>query len=205
MSSKPKRRAPKQDRAMATVDAIKEATAQLLVEHGFHKTSTNKIAERAGVSVGSVYQYFRDKEAIVAALVESFAQEQFAFLAGRLSDLDEKPLTEGVRELVNALLEARQLNPALDKVLFEELPAVEQIDVWREWTQSAVEIVTAALDARSDEIVVGDHEMAAYMLVNACHGVVHGTVINRTELLGNTALAEHITRLVLAYLTCESV
>lgn len=201
MSSNRRRREPKQERARATVEAIKEATAQLLVEHGFHKTSTNKIAERAGVSVGSVYQYFRDKEAIVSALVESFATEQFEFLAGRLADIDERPLKDGVRELVNALLEARKLNPELDKVLFEELPAVEQINVWREWTESAVAIVAVALSARSDEIEIEDYEMAAYTLVNACHGIVHGTVINRTELLGDAALSDHITRLVLAYLT----
>ena len=64
------RRRPRQARAQATVDAIIQATARVLIEDGYDRASTNRIAQAAGVSIGSLYQYFPSKEALVAALVE---------------------------------------------------------------------------------------------------------------------------------------
>ncbi len=205
MSGKSKRRAPQQDRAIATVDAIIEATAQLLVEVGFHKTSTNKIAERAGVSVGSLYQYFKNKEAIVSALVEQFADEQFELLAARLSEFQDADIEEGVHQLVQALLEVKELNPELHKVFFEELPPVGQVDVLRDWTDQAVAVVTAALEMRRDEISVENTEIAAYVLVNACHGIIHHTVTYRPGLLNDEALADETARMILGYLRSDLV
>ena len=68
------RRLPRQQRSQALFDAILEATAQVLVEHGYAGANTNLIAERAGVSVGSLYQYFPNKDALVAALHERHAE-----------------------------------------------------------------------------------------------------------------------------------
>src|SRR5262249_8470007 len=61
----PDRRKPKQERALATFDAVIEAAARILVEDGYAKLTTNRVAERAGVSVGTLYQYFRSKEQII--------------------------------------------------------------------------------------------------------------------------------------------
>src|SRR5688500_6627263 len=93
-STSPRRR-PRQARAQATVEAIVKATSHVLVEEGYDRASTNRIAHAAGVIIGSLYQYFPSKEALVAALVEthvermcdaltqSLAMEQPADLAGR--------------------------------------------------------------------------------------------------------------------------
>ena len=62
------RKLPRQDRSRATVDAILEAAARVLVKEGFERTTTNRVAEAAGVSVGSLYQYFPNKEAILFRL-----------------------------------------------------------------------------------------------------------------------------------------
>jgi len=65
MSRKPRttpRKLPQQDRSKVTVEAILTAAAHILTEHGYDNTSTNRIAERAGVSIGSLYQYFPNKE-----------------------------------------------------------------------------------------------------------------------------------------------
>jgi len=72
--TKPRKHAS-QHRSRATVDALIEATARILVKQGFDSASTNRIAEQAGVSVGSLYQYFPGKEALVAAVIERHQQD----------------------------------------------------------------------------------------------------------------------------------
>lgn len=67
----PRRRQPMQARSMRSVEAILQAAAQVLVQHGEAGLTTNRVADRAGVSIGTLYQYFSDKQAIVAALVEA--------------------------------------------------------------------------------------------------------------------------------------
>ena len=62
------RKRPRQDRSKATVDSILDATARVLVRHGFDGLTSNAVAEIAGCSIGSLYQYFPNKEALVAAL-----------------------------------------------------------------------------------------------------------------------------------------
>ncbi|MDO9489901.1 MAG: helix-turn-helix domain-containing protein, partial [Sphingomonadaceae bacterium] len=69
-----KRRSPVQARAAVTVDAILEAGLQLLEADGVAALTTNRIARRAGVSVGTLYQYFDSKADILAALAERRAQ-----------------------------------------------------------------------------------------------------------------------------------
>jgi AcrR family transcriptional regulator len=201
MSKATPRKKPKQKRSKATVAAILEATAQLLVDGGYHNLSTNKIAETAGVSIGSLYQYFPNKEAVVAAVVEEFADRQFEILVQGLGNLGpDADMESSVRELVHSMLEAKRCEPELSKVLFEELPPVGQIDVLKEWTQRACELVQAALEMRADEVRPDNLAIAAFVLVTACHGIVHTTVVDRPELLENDDLADETAELVLRYL-----
>jgi len=200
MSDLDPRKHPQQERSRATVDAIVEATAQLLVEEGFHKMTTNGIAERAGVSVGSVYQYFPNKEAIVVAVVERFADEQLEILAEGIEASLSAPLEEAVHTLIDKMLEAKRSSPDLNRVLFGQLPPVGQIDILFRWTDAATQVVSTALEMRSDEFAPDDLELAAFLIVNACHGIVHSTVVNRPDLLDTEALADETTRLVLRYL-----
>ena len=81
------RKTASQERSRATVDALVEATARILVKEGFDTASTNHIAEVAGVSVGSLYQYFPTKEALVAAVVERHQEEITQTVRGELADV----------------------------------------------------------------------------------------------------------------------
>src|SRR5947199_10350657 len=80
------RKSASQKRSRATVDALVEATARILVREGFDKASTNRIAEVAGVSVGSLYQYFPNKEALVAAVIDRHQQKIMQTVRGELAD-----------------------------------------------------------------------------------------------------------------------
>ncbi len=78
------RKVPRQARARATVDAILDAAARLLVEQGYADTTTNSVAEIAGVSIGSLYQYFPNKDALIVALHRRHAQQMHAVMTAAL-------------------------------------------------------------------------------------------------------------------------
>jgi len=69
------RKSASQARSRQTVDVLLEATARVLIKEGYDKTTTNKIAAVAGVSIGSLYQYFPDKPAVARALAERYGAE----------------------------------------------------------------------------------------------------------------------------------
>src|SRR5246127_2557699 len=94
------RKMPKQQRSKETVDVILTATARILVKDGFDRASTNRIADAAGVSIGSLYQYFPSKEALVAALVEQHTSKMTHEIVGALEKVARLPLEAAVRAMV---------------------------------------------------------------------------------------------------------
>lgn len=72
------RKQPKQERSQATVTRILDATGQVLSEHGYHGCTTGRIADEAGLSKGSIYQYFSDKDAILERLAARLVDEILA-------------------------------------------------------------------------------------------------------------------------------
>src|SRR5580658_10125349 len=91
------RKKPRQGRSLATVDAILDATARVLCTTGYDRASTNRIALAAGVSVGSLYQYFPSKEALVAALAARHMAAMTALVTAKLSEVAKAPMADAVR------------------------------------------------------------------------------------------------------------
>ncbi|ACL94424.1 TetR/AcrR family transcriptional regulator [Caulobacter vibrioides] len=110
------RRTPRQPRSEATVEAILEAAFQLLEQGGVRALTTNHIAERAGVSVGTLYQYFKGKQAILAAL----AQRQAAAARDRIAAIViDGPRISAVRMIVRTLATAFEGAPATRRALLD--------------------------------------------------------------------------------------
>lgn len=118
------RRVPRQDRAHATVAFVLEAAAQVFAERGYAAT-TNEIAARAGVSIGSLYQYFADKDALLVALAERHLAEAMAQLQAVLADAptDRERLIERVIEAVVDL----NRPSALHTVLYQAAPRTPEL------------------------------------------------------------------------------
>src|SRR5271155_2767647 len=115
------RKLPRQERSGATVDAILEAAAQVFERRGYAAGTTNRIAERAGISIGSLYQYFPNKDAILVALVRRHLEEATAALQPHLERLDRGARFEDVLpDVVDAMVALHALAPGLHRVLFEE-------------------------------------------------------------------------------------
>jgi AcrR family transcriptional regulator len=196
------RRTPRQERAQATVDAVIEAGARILVEDGYGPLSTNRIAKRAGVSVGTLYQYFPDKEAIVEALIERLVAEQIeAFRQVVLRVTAQQPsLEDGVRAMVDGTLAALRVRPELSRVLILEVPRGGKLDVEREWKDRCTDLVRMMLYEKPQNRRSGDAGLMASVLVTGVFGVLRDAIAFRPELLLGDALRDEICALAVRYL-----
>src|SRR5215469_16945245 len=118
------RKSATQSRSRVTVDALIEATARILVSEGYDRASTNRIARVAGVSIGSLYQYFPNKEALVAAVLDRHAAELRQFARGVVLGIAMQPVDAAVRALVKVGIDAHRVDPKLHRVLAEQTPHV---------------------------------------------------------------------------------
>jgi AcrR family transcriptional regulator len=118
------RRLPRQERAKWTVDAILQAAAEVIDSVGWADASTNRIAERAGVSIGSLYQYFGNKQAILDSLLERHYRDIHAIVERNLIAIadPELPLLEGLRRLFEDLVELHRNDPVVARVLSTAVP-----------------------------------------------------------------------------------
>ena len=200
--TKPRKRAS-QDRSRATVEALIEATARILVKEGFDKASTNRIAEKAGVSVGSLYQYFPSKEALVAAVIDRHNQELMQVVRDTLAEVAGYPIEQAVRKLVTAALAAHRVDPKLHRVLAEQIPRTGRLEHIAIFNREIYTLFRTYLEAHSTEVRVVDTGLATFVCVTSVEAVTHTAVLHHSEDFSDdtfAALTEEATRLIVRYL-----
>ena len=191
------RKTPRQERSRATVEALLEATADILIREGYTKLTTNRIAERAGVNIASLYQYFPGKDAIVAELRRRHGADQRAALRQVLAEHTTGELESTIRTLVSVGVAGHAHAPRLHRVFTEEIPALGYRDI-------------AAIDApifeamrrflQEADVEVRDLDLALWMISTASGAVLHRAAVERPEDLSNGAIAEELITLLCRYL-----
>lgn len=194
------RRRPRQARAQATVDAIVQATARVLVEDGYDRASTNRIAQAAGVSIGSLYQYFPSKEALVAALVEEHVHRMLDLVTSALDDASPEELPDSARVLVNALIAAYRLDPKLHQVLCQEVPKIGELKRIYDFEEKLAERIRHYMTSLRHQIRHQNIDRAVFLLVHAIPSVIRAAVETDTEAKNDGALAGELTDMMLRYL-----
>jgi AcrR family transcriptional regulator len=192
-----------QARSRATVDALIEATARILVREGFDRASTNRIAEEAGVSIGSLYQYYPSKEALVAAVIDRHQQELMQVVRNALAEVSALPLEEGVRRLIAVAIDAHRVNPKLHRVLAEQIPRTGRLKNVEAFNRETYALFRSYLESHRVEVRAADLDLAAFVCVTSVEALTHTAVLHRPEVLSDKAagaLVEEATRLVLRYL-----
>lgn len=197
------RKAASQRRSRATVDALVEATARILVQEGFDKASTNRIAEVAGVSVGSLYQYFPSKEALVAAVIERHQQELRQAVRGELAEVLGQPVKTAVRKLVAVAVKAHRVDPKLHCVLTEQIPRVGKLEELETFNHENFALFRTYLESHREELGVDDLELASFVCVSSIEALTHNAVLHYSATLSAErmdALIDEGARLVTGYL-----
>jgi AcrR family transcriptional regulator len=194
------RRRPRQARAQATVEAIVKATARVLVEEGYDRASTNRIAQAAGVSIGSLYQYFPSKEALVAALVDNHLERMREVLDRALAGDPPANLAERARRLVRGMMGAYRVDPQLHHVLCQEVPKIGELQKVYGFEQHLAEVCRRHLFSASDRIRLTDVDRAVFLLVNAVPSVIRAAIQADAQAAGDERLADDLTDMMVRYL-----
>jgi len=191
------RKQPRQARSRATVDAITQAAAYILVKRGWVGFTTNAIAERAGVNISSLYQFFPNKEAIVAELQRRHIAQTHRKLVEALPRLaGQRSLRDALLLLVGAIVDEHRVAPALHRAIAEELPQSVKCP-----TEDEVSLRRQALEAlRPFMKNVPDPEVAMEIGVVAARAVIHGAATHRPEVLGLPEFREEVVALLQGYL-----
>lgn len=202
-STKP-RKQPKQARSREMVEMILTATARVLVREGYEGTTTNRVAEVAGVSVGSLYQYFPNKESLLATLMERHLGEMRAVFDEKFRELEGAELKDAVHALVEAAVQAHAVSPELHRAFVEQVPRVGDLGMVRVVEARIEEGLRGYLESREGEISPMDPGLAAFLVFRTVESATHAAVLDRPGYLEDGRLIDELTALVLGYLSPRS-
>ncbi|MEQ6900515.1 TetR/AcrR family transcriptional regulator [Nocardioides sp. YIM 152588] len=195
------RRNPSQARSRQTVERIVAAGRAVLAEQGYDAFSTNRVAAEAGVSPGSLYQYFADKDAILTVVIDRYWDEVAEQVAASLSDrIGPEPLgPETLRAMADALLRALEADPALLRVLAQELPQSANRERRAALERRVRDLIATYLAARPNATRRPDVALAAWVIVVAVENVALHWTLDRPAFERERVLDEIVT-MVTAYL-----
>jgi AcrR family transcriptional regulator len=189
------RRQPQQRRARHTVEAVLDAVARILKREGCAAVTTNRVAEVAGVSIGSVYQYFPNKRAIFIALHERHVTTIDRMVEAKLLEHATSPLDM----LLRAMIEAHEGDPELYELLYTEVP--HKAEGTRDFAVRLHGAFRLAIAARASELgTPRDLDTVVFVVTHMVEALSHGAVLRRPAGMSLTTAKEEAVRAVLAYL-----
>lgn len=196
------RKIPRQERARATVDAIILATAQLLTRQGFETLTTARVAEKAGVSVGSLYQYFPNKQALAAAVVDYFGEVFATSFRRAIEEKQHATLAESVDAMVEFAFISHPHDPELHRRLIELSPRVDRTEKNAEVSNRVAAMIERKLQVHRDEVAPDlDLTEAAAMIETILETASHRSLEQHPVSITGNLTATHCRRMILAYLS----
>ncbi len=195
------RKVPQQQRAQFTVDCILKAAESIIVKSGYDAATTNNIAEVAGVSIGSLYQYFASKEAIAAALVESAVMNATEVLRDCLIENMAKPLEESARQIIRTILETRKQYSFIFLRLPREVPKLGRLSRNVTTEKFLYNTIRAYYQHHRTEIGVEDIEVAMFVSEHIIVGSIDAYLNNNAPVITDEQLVEQLSDAFVKYLT----
>lgn len=193
------KKTPRQKRSLQTIEFILEAATYILEREGTHRATTNRIAERAGVNIASLYQYFDDKDAILKTLVLFKAEQHMAMLERILEDLAPLETVDLIKMIASRVRTEVLEAPEALRQLLMLTPALGQMEQIKALRRQATELIASEMTKRtkvSPEIAL----QGAFVLLHAVFGVIYGFLYNNTPNLCGSDLELIIERMILCHM-----
>ena len=191
------RKQPVQARSETTVLAIYEASIQVLLSVGYRKLTTTRVAERAGVSVGTLYQYFPNRHALIRTVLERYLMEMSASIQTDCAALRGRSLDEIAAGMVDAMIAAKWRRLEVSRAMHERLVEVGGAELVRASAARGASLVADLLRS-SPEIGRVDVEPLAVFLVMACTSMLQAAFIEYAA--DKETIRAHMHAMVCGYL-----
>jgi len=197
------RKTPVQARSTATVEAIYEATIQVLLSHGIERLTTTRVAERAGVSVGTLYQYYPNKQSLLFAVLENHLDKVMARVEATCERACHKPLAEMVREMVEAFVDAKMERADISVALYQVSADVGGTALLKRVNQRSRKAVEAMLGTAPD-IMSPPDKFAIDIMLSATAGAMRSLLEARPPLATVGKAREQLVLLCQSYMAAAT-
>ena len=192
-------RRPTQRRAVETVEAVLDATVRLLKRRGSDGITTNRIAEVAGVSIGSLYQYFPNRGAIFNALHQRHIDQIDRMIQNTVVEHAGASLKDLIRAIIEAMVKSHAGDPALPELLMREVPHRSGGTI--DFAQRLHGVFLLAISSRAQELKRGRNlDAAVFVVAHMIDALSHGAALRRPPTLSLSDAQDEAVRAVLAYL-----
>jgi AcrR family transcriptional regulator len=184
------------------VELILDATARVLIKEGLARTTTNRVAECAGISIGSLYQYFPGREALVAAVARRHSDQLRDSLRNVVAETAELCLRDGVARMIAAVSAAHAANPKLHRALAEEVPRLGALDWKTENTDFHAQLIRALLDAHGTQVRQDlDRASASFLIAMLAESAMNAGCRKRGDTPDPGMLGREILSMILRYVS----
>jgi len=194
-----RRRTPRQARAKEKVERILAAARAILTEDGPAVLNTNLLAQRAGVGVGSIYEYFPNKQAIVDQLIEQLSVEETDAMLERFVEVEKLPMGEAVRVLVAAIFDIYRANQGVYRRLWAMAVEPRYVGV-RPGEQMVMDQMRRRLEPLVDELGIVDLELTVFTAFHMVESLCERFCAQGVDGFGVDASVDEITRAITRYL-----
>lgn len=196
------RKMPQQSRSVATVEAIHDATIQVLLKDGADRLTTVRVAERAGVSVGTLYQYFPNKQALLFAVLERHLLGTAKALEDACAANHFQPLEVMMDEVVNRFIDAKLADRDTSVALYR-IAAEAGGNLILERTRKRYETAMTAMLQTANLPASADVNYMVHMIYLTMAGTIRGHLESSAPPKMTRKLREHLAKLLVAY--CKAV
>jgi AcrR family transcriptional regulator len=202
--AKAARKPPRQSRSRATVEAILDATIRILDQAGAESASTSRIAEVAGVSVGTLYQYFANRDAIIDALQDREFERAIAMIHRLLVTGTVKTERSIANAVVRGLSDLYRSSPALHRLLVIEGLQITPAERVQAFDAKIVGAVRSFLSVTGLPLRRSNLDAAAFVVFQSVRATMLSYLLERPPTVSEEALTEELTDLLLRYLVQDS-
>ena len=197
------RKTPVQARSTVTVEAISEATIQVLLTHGADRLTTTRVAERAGVSVGTLYQYYPNKRSLLFAVFEDHMDKVARAVEVTCEDARNKPISEMIKLIVEAFVDVKMQRADISIALYKVAPDLGGSALVKQTGQRLRKAIESMLQTAPD-LKLSPDRFAIDMMLSAMSGAMRSALEAGASPAVFRKMREHLVLLCQSYMAAAT-